>query len=111
MTMTLLESVFNHLVLPPKLPEHRDTDFEGIEQNILTRLIHSCDTLGKFTGQQFGETWASVRYSLRICLDINLGRLEKASLLQEFRNLQRNGLLILYVVGQNAALLVRRHTQ
>ncbi|KAH8656605.1 hypothetical protein BGZ60DRAFT_384977 [Tricladium varicosporioides] len=107
--MALLESVFNHLVLPPKLPGHRDVDFEGIEQSILTRLIHACDTLSKFTGQQFGETWVSVRYSLRICLNVNLGRLEKASLQQEFSNLQQNGLLILYVVEQNAALLIRRH--
>ncbi|KAG4430699.1 hypothetical protein IFR05_013818 [Cadophora sp. M221] len=107
--MTLLESVFNHLVLPPKLPGHRDIDFEGIEQNILTRLIRACDTLGKFTGQPFRETWASVRYSLRICLNTNRGRLEKASMLQEFCNLQRNGLFILYVVEQNAALLIRRH--
>ena len=109
--MALLESVFNHFVLPPKLPGHRDVDIERIEQSILTRLICACDTLGKFTGQQFRETWASVRYSLRICLSINPGRLEKASVLQEFRNLQRNGLLILFVVEQNAALLIRRHIQ
>lgn len=107
--MALIESVFNHLVLPPKLPRHRDIDFEGIEQNILTRLIRACDTLGKFTGQPFREKWASVRYSLRICLNTNPGRLEKASMLQEFCNLQRNGLLILYVVEQNVALLIRRH--
>ncbi|TVY43757.1 hypothetical protein LSUB1_G001260 [Lachnellula subtilissima] len=107
--MALLESVFNHLVLPPKLPGHRDIGIEGIEQSILTRLIRTCDTLGKLTGQQFKETWASVRYSLRICLNTNPGRLEKASVLHEFHNLQQNGLLILYVVEQNAALLIRRH--
>lgn len=109
--MVLLESVFNHLVLPPKLPGHRDIDFEGIERSILTRLIGACDTLGKFTGQAFRGTWASVGYSLQICLNTNPGRLEKASVLQEFCNLQRNGLLILYVVEQNAALLIRRHIQ
>ena len=105
--MALLESVFNHLVLPPKLPGHRDIDFEGIEQSILTRLIHACDTFGQFTGQKFKETCDSVRYSLRAYLNINLGRLDKASVLQEFRNLQRNGFLILHVVEQNAALLIR----
>jgi hypothetical protein len=51
--MALLESVFNHLVLPPKLPGQQDRDIEGIEQSILTRLIRACDTLGKSTGQQF----------------------------------------------------------
>ncbi|KAF8867182.1 hypothetical protein BDZ45DRAFT_609382 [Acephala macrosclerotiorum] len=107
--MALLESVFNHLVLPPKLPGQRDIDIESIEQNILTRLIRACDILGKFIDQQFAETWASLRHSLRVCLNINPGRLEKASLLQEFRNLQRNDLLILHVVEQNAALLIRHH--
>ena len=107
--MALLESVFNHLVLPPKLPGQQDIDIQGIEQSILTRLIRACDTLGKLTGQQFAGTWTSLRHSLLVCLNVNQGRLEKASMLQEFCNLQQNDLLILYVVEQNAALLIRRH--
>lgn len=106
--MALLESVFNHLVLPPRLPGQQDVDIEGIKQSILTRLIRASDTLGKFTGQQYAETWASVRHSLRVCLNINPGRLEKVSMLQEFENLQPKQLLILHVVEQNAALLVRQ---
>ncbi len=105
----MLESVFNHLVLPPKLPGQQDTDIEGIEKCVLTRLINACDTLGKFSGQQLEETWVSVRYSLCTCLNINPGHLEKASMLQEFSNLQRKDFLILHVVEQNAALLIRRH--
>jgi hypothetical protein len=108
-TMALLESTFNHLVLPPKLPGQRDIDIEGIERDILIRLKRACDTLGKSTGQQFVETWASVSHSLRVCLNVNTGRLEKISMMQEFCNLQRNDLLILHVVEQNAALLIRRH--
>ncbi|TGO44474.1 hypothetical protein BCON_0512g00030 [Botryotinia convoluta] len=107
--MKLLESVFNHLVLPPKLPEHQDIDLESIEQDILLRLIHACGTMCNFTHQPFGETWTSVCNSLRICLNVNRDGLDKASMLQEFCNLQRNVILILYVVEQNAALLVRRH--
>ncbi|KAM0145804.1 hypothetical protein ACHAQE_011068 [Botrytis cinerea] len=105
----LLQSVFNHLVLPPKLPEHQDVDLESIEQDILLRLIHACGTMYNFTDQPFGDTWKSVCNSLRICLNVNRNGLDKASMLQEFCNLQRNVLLILYVVEQNAALLVRRH--
>ena len=70
--MALLESVFNHLVLPPKLPGRLDPDNEGIEYSILTRLIRACDILGKFAGQEFAQTWASIRHSLRVCL--NAGR-------------------------------------
>jgi hypothetical protein len=109
--MTLLEAVFNHLVLPPKLPGQLDTDIEGIEHSILTRLIRACDTLSGFAGQEFAGTWASVCRSLRACLSITHGRLIKASMLQEFRNLQPKNLLILHVVEQNAALLIRRHVR
>jgi hypothetical protein len=107
--MALLELVFNHLVLPPKLPGQQDIDIEGIETSILNRLIHACDTIDKLTSQKFAETWDSVRHSLRLCLKLNPGRLEKASMLQEFSNLQQKDLLILHVVEQNAALLIRRH--
>jgi hypothetical protein len=107
--MALLESAFNHLVLPPKLPGQRDIDIESIERSILTRLIHACDTLGKLTGQQFAETWASVLRSLHVCLNVNSGRLEKTLMMQEFCDLQRNDLLILHVMEQNGALLIRRH--
>jgi hypothetical protein len=109
--MALLESVFNHLVMPPKLPGQLDTDTEGIEHDILTRLIRACDTLGKFAGQEFAETWASLCHSLRVCLNVNQARLEKGLMLQEFYNLQPNNLLILHVVEQNAALLIRRHVR
>ncbi|KAB8287403.1 hypothetical protein EYC80_010107 [Monilinia laxa] len=107
--MTLLESVFNHLVLPPKLPEHRDMDLESIEQDVLLRLTHACDAMDNFTDQPFGEAWTSVRNSLRICLNVNRDGLDKASILREFCNLQQDVLLILYVEEQNAALLIRRH--
>ncbi|OCK76192.1 hypothetical protein K432DRAFT_428888 [Lepidopterella palustris CBS 459.81] len=107
--MALLESVFNHLVLPPKLPGQLDKDVEGIEHSILTRLIRACDTLGKLAGQEFAETWTSIRHSLRVCPNVNQGRLDKTLMLQEFCGLRLKDLLILHVVKQNAALLVRRH--
>jgi hypothetical protein len=106
--MALLESLFNHLVLPPKLPELQDTDIESIGADILTRLIHSCNTLGKSADEELADTWASIRLSLRVCLHLHQGRLERDSMRHEFRNLQQNQLLIFYLAEQNAALLVRR---
>lgn len=106
--MTLLESVFNHLVLPPRLPGHQDEGLGEVEQCILTRLISACDSLIQLTGEQFEDTWASLRHSLSVCRNLNWGRLEQTSLRQEFCNLQPNVLLILYVVEQNAAILLRR---
>ena len=109
--MALVESVFNHFVLPPKLPGQLDTNTEVIEHNILTRLIRACDTVSKLVGQEFAETWIFIRYSLRACLNVTQGRLDKTLMMQEFHNLQPKGILILHVAKQNAALLVRRHVR
>jgi hypothetical protein len=106
--MDVLGAVFNHLVLPPKLPGYRDGNLNAIEQDILTRLMRACETLRESTGSQFEATWTSVHESLQSCARINVGRLERASLQREFCDLKPDGLLILYVVQQNAALLVRR---
>ncbi|KAF7944017.1 hypothetical protein EAE96_010427 [Botrytis aclada] len=102
--MELLESIFNHLVLPPKLPARQDTDIEAIQQSIMTRLVDACVTLESFTG-----LFSSVCHSLHLSLDVNIGHLEKKSILQAFCNLQPHDILILHVVEQNAALLVRLH--
>jgi hypothetical protein len=109
--MALLESVFNHLVLPPKLPGRQDVEKDDIETNILTRLIHACDTLSELSDQEFTRTWTSLLKSLRIWSSVNQGHLEKNSMLHEFNNLQQNDLLILHVVEQNAALIIRRHVR
>ncbi|KAH0566486.1 hypothetical protein GP486_000104 [Trichoglossum hirsutum] len=107
--MALLESIFNHLVLPPKLPGQQDEDKASIENSILSRLMHACDTLGNLSGHEFMQTWVTLHNSLSICSSANQGRLEKSSMLHNFRNFQQNDLLILHVVEQNAALLIRRH--
>ncbi|PQE19066.1 p-loop containing nucleoside triphosphate hydrolase protein [Rutstroemia sp. NJR-2017a BBW] len=107
--LALLEAVFNHLVLPPKLPERQDTDIESIQQSILSRLIQACGTLEQSTGNEFRDTWASLRRSLRVCRDTNLGHLEIVSMLKAFADLEENNILILHVVEQNAALLIRRN--
>jgi hypothetical protein len=54
--MTLLESVFNHVVRPPKLPGQRDVDIEDVEVDILTRLIDACRMLGNLAGEELAES-------------------------------------------------------
>ena len=105
--MDFLESVFNHLALPPKLPGEMDRDIEAIERSILNRLIDACNKLTDLTGNQYADTWARVRRSLVSCQKLNSGRLERASMLESFNSLQPEDLLVLYVVAQNAALLIR----
>lgn len=108
--MASLESIFNHLVLPPKLPEQEDPDIEEIAASVAARLTQATDTLASFGGEH-AATWNSIGQSLRICRQLNAGRLDKSSLLHEFRNLDPDVPIILYVVEQNAAVIIRQQTR
>jgi hypothetical protein len=106
--MASFANVFNHLVLPPKLPGGQDADTEHISSDVLSRLIQAATTLGKLAGQEQASTWDGVRQSLRRCHSLHArGRLEKQSLISEFRHLKHGHPLILHVIEQNAALIIR----
>jgi hypothetical protein len=107
-----LESVFNHLVLPPKLPGKRDCDIEEVERHLTTRLLNATNTLRDLSSDDSAKAWDSIHRSLEICNIVNQdGRLNKKSLLDAFRGLQHKDGLILHVAEQNAGLLVRQHSK
>jgi hypothetical protein len=106
--MASLESIFNHLVLPPQLPDHVDRDPEAVSGAILTRLLKACEVLGKMTGEQWAGEWTSVQRSLRMCQGIHQRSLEAKRLLQDWAHLRPHDLLILRIAEQNAAVLLYR---
>ncbi|KAI9683344.1 MAG: hypothetical protein M1829_005414 [Trizodia sp. TS-e1964] len=105
--MGSLELLFNHLVLPPKVPGTQDPDTIEVGYDILARLIRTCRTLSKYTVPEFAETWTSIEHSLRLCQNLNSSHLEKKSMLRQFSQIELDDFLILHVVEQNAALLIR----
>lgn len=55
------------------------------------------------------KLWDNIRSSLQVSRLVNTGgKLNRSSLLHEFRSLGRNDVLILNVVEQNAAILIRQ---
>lgn len=107
---SLLELVYNHIALPPKLPGKRDTDVASVEKQLVNRLIKAADILGSTLEGEYGETWKYVRKSLEMCRELNSGGvLEKARLLEAFKSIQScdDKSLILHVAEQNAAIIVR----
>lgn len=107
--MASLESIFHHMVLPLNVPGRQDSDIEDVAHALVDRLIRACDTLVNLCeNQECTKGLTPLRRSLEICREINLGHLSKTSMLREFRRLERNHVLILHVVEQNAAVLVRR---
>lgn len=107
--MTLLKSVFNHLILPPKFSRHQDTNIEEIEQCILFYLRQACDILDKFAGQIFQKIWAFIDDFLCACMNVIKSRLKTTSILKTFQQFQSKHFLILHMMKQNAALFFRHH--
>lgn len=103
----LLGSVFNHLVLPPKLPGRQDADIESVEHDILSRLLHACETLGTLPGQEREGTWHSVRRQLVVCRDLNCGSFDRMSLISAFSNLSNDYPVTLHIAEQNCAIVIR----
>jgi hypothetical protein len=104
----MLESVFNHIALPPLLPSKQETNLDKIELALAQKLLDASRTLRDSTNERFGSEWDSVRRSLESCILLNTGgRLNQTSLLAAFRELDVNGLLILHVAEQNAGILIR----
>jgi hypothetical protein len=106
--MAPLVDVFNHLVLPPKVPGAQDKNIEAIGEDVVGRLIQATSTLSKLSDHEQSSSWKAIRDSLRRFRSLHeRGRLEKPSLLLEFSNLRPGQPLLLHVAEQNAALIVR----
>ena len=103
----LLQLEYNHLVLPPKLPAEEDPNLDAVEESILDRLRDACSTLTQMEGG-LTNIWSSVGRSLALCSKLNLGRLDRSTLLAAFSRLMPETPIVLYVVKQNAAMIVRR---
>ncbi|KAI0484077.1 hypothetical protein GGR56DRAFT_8381 [Xylariaceae sp. FL0804] len=107
--MDLLGSVFNHLVLPPRVPDGQDEDLEGISRDILQRVIRACRRVQSLSTGHVADAYSQVQSSLHACLVINRGdRLDKTILEDQFCQLSPEKLLVLHVLEQNAALLIRQ---
>ena len=109
-SISLLTSLFNHLALPLQLPGKHESKIEEIELALTIRLLDATRYLRLLTGNDASEMLDYIRRSLETCKLVNAnGRLNKSSLLNAFRGLERREVLILHVAQQNAGLLIRRH--
>ncbi|KAI8716467.1 hypothetical protein NCS52_00940700 [Fusarium sp. LHS14.1] len=101
----LIEAVFHHLVLPPKLPRKFDGDKAAIVQNLGKRLHEALATLRPARPSISGALDAS----LRATKDVNRGFLAGNDLRHALRGVVETVSpvwLALHVTQQNAALLI-----
>jgi hypothetical protein len=57
----MIESIFNHLALPPRVPTRQEGSLDKIEHAITERLVHASRAFRDFTSEEFGREWDSVR--------------------------------------------------
>jgi hypothetical protein len=104
----LLESLFNHIVLPPHLPGQQDTRLDRVERALVERLLDSTVKLSRLPHNDFVNDLESLRCSLETCRRVNSGgRLNKTSLLTAMRELHGRDFIALHITEQNAALIIR----
>jgi hypothetical protein len=104
----MLELLFNHVVLPPRLPGKQDARIEDIEHGLITRVLLASRTVRDLVHVDYRDRWDSIRRSLQACKAVNVGgKLDKNSLLTELRGLHSEDILILHIAQQNAGLLIR----
>ena len=106
----MLELLFNHLVLPPRLPGEQDRQIDDVELGLMERTLLASRKVRDIVAIDFRDGWESIQRSLQACKVVNIrGKLDRTSLLNELSGLQREVVLILHIAQQNAGLLIRRH--
>ncbi|KAK8093106.1 uncharacterized protein PG998_014507 [Apiospora kogelbergensis] len=103
-----LATIFEHLVLPVKLPGQQEENLEAIESDIVERMSRACKSLAEHTRPEYTAVWDSVRHTLHTCVDVNRGFLDRNRLQDWFQSLEVGHFLVLHIRCQNAGLLVRR---
>ena len=106
---SLLESLVNHVALPPQLPGKRENQIDQIEHALAIRLLDASRVIRDLSKVEFSQQWDDIRRILQTCKSINVGgKLDKNSLSAEFHQLEQNQFLILHITEQNAGLLIQR---
>ncbi|KAL8345895.1 hypothetical protein RB598_000014 [Gaeumannomyces tritici] len=100
-------SVFNHLVLPARVPGKPDEDTWRVSDDVLARISNACYKATAHARPAWSVAFQAVQVSLDACYDLNeLGRLDRTRMLAHFCSLSPGNVLVLHIAPQNAALLI-----
>ncbi|KAF2420579.1 hypothetical protein EJ08DRAFT_25307 [Tothia fuscella] len=111
----VLRAVFNHLVLPPRLPGKHDGDamIEDVEKNLFDRFSKAVRTIQHLTHHDLAEEqpgWDKIRVAILSAKALNAGtKVNKVELLKSLSALQNDHILILRITEQNAGLVLYRN--
>lgn len=103
----IIQSAFNNIVLPPKLPGRHDSDSGIIDKVLTERMGRAVEFLLDQSSSTINDVWIYLGLSLEICQDIHHGGfVNKKSLVEAFHRLRPGIAIILLIAEQNAGLLI-----
>jgi len=98
----------NHLTLPPSIPSKQYNDLDTLSDNITDRLIDACQPFLAAEDPAVSTAFTSLLKTLADSRIQNVGRLDKDLLLNRLAGLESGEMVVLYIVKQNAAMIIQR---
>ncbi|KID60497.1 uncharacterized protein G6M90_00g066920 [Metarhizium brunneum] len=105
----LLEAVFDHLVLPPRLPVAPETDSMPLNRELTARFLDACKQM---KCRETENLWDTVEASLLLTQHLNRDPASKESLAAAFSQVAQDesvAWLVLHAVQQNAVIIIHKN--
>lgn len=108
-SISTLEAVVNHVVLPIRTPDRLE-DLSLVHEELVNRSIATTKTIRDTGKAEEYQQWDILRRLLVTCKELNMSEgLNKATIMKSLENIEHGSLVILYVKEQNAGIIVRRY--
>ncbi|KAE8369244.1 hypothetical protein BDV27DRAFT_153320 [Aspergillus caelatus] len=104
-----LELIFNHIVLPPRLPSEHDSSVHNIDKHIAQHALNAANTLLGASESDHRDVWDRVKISLDLCHAIHTNsHVDRFALMEAFSKMEQDVGIILYIKNQNSGLYVQQ---
>lgn len=107
----LLEAVFDHVVLPPRLPAAPETNSMPLNWELMARFLDACKQM---RCRETENLWDTVEASLLLTQHLNRGPASKESLAAAFSQVAQDesvAWLVLHAVQQNAVIIIHKNNE
>lgn len=107
----LLEAVFDHVVLPPRLPAAPETNSMPLNWELTARFLDACKQM---RCRETENLWDTVEASLLLTQHLNRGPASKESLAAAFSQVAQDesvAWLVLHAVQQNAVIIIHKNNE
>ena len=104
-----LELIYNHIVLPPRLPSQHDSSVHDIDKHIAQHALNATNTLLGASESDHRDVWDRVKMSLDLCHAVHTnGHVDRFALMDAFSKMEENVGIILHIEKQNSGLYIQQ---